>query len=333
MEKDHGKETTNAKAQHPSLYEQALALGDRVEGYMREHKALSGTVAAAAAVGAAALVIGTRGRSTEVAAVAEEALSVSIKESETLAHSKLAGEALNLMGGSTLRKAAQVGIVPLALLGLAGCDKPAMIGDPIVYMHVDATVYEDAASCENGGVFTKSYCDSAFDEAKRMHEQTAPKFKDKEECEDSTGVACTSAAPAEGESTGPSPVFWYRPYMYGFVTSQWNESLNNHNLMVTSTAPVYRVSGEDELVTSHGDDTGLKGPGATRMYRDTLSNASKPVSTGEEGETPETATFSRSSSSVSRVSSVSRGGFGGEASESEGGHVSGGGSRGGSSAG
>jgi uncharacterized protein YgiB involved in biofilm formation len=276
---------------------------------VKDHKILSGTVAAAAVVGTVAVAMATRGRSTEIAAVAEEALAVSARESGTIAHSKLAGEAMNLLGASTLRRAAQVGIVPLALLGLAGCEKPET-----------TVVYKDAASCEKGGVFTKAYCDSEFDAAKQTHDQTAPKFKAKDECEDTTGVACTADTPSSN-STQDNSMLWFRPYMYGYMMSQVMNSQNNNNYYRRST-PVYSTPGEGELVTSHGDDLGLKGPGTTKLYRDTIANASKPVSSGEEGETTKTATFSRSSSAIT----ASRGSFGGEASESEGGaHTSSGG--------
>jgi uncharacterized protein YgiB involved in biofilm formation len=279
-----------------------------VEKWVGEHKAASTAIGAAATTAVVVGMLATKGELGKVVEGVTEIVDAGSKGSGLL------GEATNLLSRSSTLRAAGIGTAVVPLAALAGCDN-----EPSEKVNI----YKDANECTKGGVFTKGYCESEYAAAKKLHDQTAPKFKTKQECEDKTGDNCqadngwTDASVSNGTNNSAAFIY-YRPWMYGYVMNQ-SPASSVGSSYIGRTAPVYSSTADNELVTSHGDDLHTtKTNSESEISSSDLSRASKPMSSTEAETESETGAFARSARAVTTVAEgagevgVARGGFGGE---------------------
>lgn len=106
--------------------------------------------------------------------------------------------------------------VALALLGAAAFGVAACTEEK-----TEASAFPDKASClaaaKPDGWFTAADCDTAFAEAQKLHEETAPRYESRELCEAEHGAgACGSDAAAN--NSGGGSVFM--PLLMGYMIGQ-----------------------------------------------------------------------------------------------------------------
>ena len=105
-------------------------------------------------------------------------------------------------------------LIKLALLGVAltACDqksppKEEHKGAP----QINGQVFKDEAECQK--TYSAEVCHKTFEESKKIHAQTAPKFNSKEECEKLHGVGkCTESPHSSGGGGGI-----FMPMMMGYM--------------------------------------------------------------------------------------------------------------------
>jgi len=270
-----------------SLWDEAVSFGSKAahaaQDYVEHHKVAAAVEGLAVAGAVLAL---SRGRDAKGAAtIAEGALS-------TLSRAKLA-----------------LPVLTLGALGLAGCDQEKT---------TKAEVYKSADDCAKAGVFTDSFCKTEYGEALATHNQTVPKYQDKKDCEDKTGLACSvDSAGNPQSSVGHSSFIYYRPYMSGYMISRDQERAGTSGQGYRGVAtPLYSTpEGGSGFVTSHGDEV-AKSVGTTEVSERTVNTASKATSrSGESGEHSTTSAGEAEGAFARSPGSVSRGGFGGEGGE------------------
>ena len=111
-------------------------------------------------------------------------------------------------------------LVNLMLLGIAltACDqKAAPTGEqkmntasPQVGGQINGQVFKDESECQK--IHGADACHKAFEDSKKAHAQTAPKFNSKEECEKLHGAGKCTESP---HSSGSGSVFM--PMMMGYM--------------------------------------------------------------------------------------------------------------------
>jgi len=291
-----------------SYFDQAKNLGlnalSEVENFAKEHKAITalGTLAAAGTIFAL-----TRGEAAGAAAtMAEGAVAGVGTETAAAATSATTAEVSGGLLSNTVFRTGALPVLSLAGLALAGCSQEK---------EEKVQVYTDVDQCIKDGVFTSNTCQTQFQQAQALDTATAPKFDNKKDCEDKTGVACTADGTVNGQqnngtaATGHGSFIFYRPFMSGFMISQ-DTSKTSANHLTDRSAPLYTATGSTpEFVTSHGDPVSSR-TGEVEVPETSLSRASKAGTAAGEG--PGDTAFSRSSSSFGGEEAVSRGGFGGE---------------------
>jgi len=144
---------------------------------------------------------------------------------------------------------------------------------------VDALSYTTVAECRAAGAVPAAQCDTAFAEAQKADDKTAPRFEDRQTCEEQYGVA--QCVPRNNGS-------FFTPLLTGFIIGQ---ALNGGGFRV---APMYR----DRDGVYYGGYGG-------RVSRDYVTGRTR---VGSEAFNP----VARAPARVqSRSSIISRGGFGG----------------------
>ena len=123
--------------------------------------------------------------------------------------------------------------VALALLGAAAFGLTACTEEK-----TEASAFPDKASClaaaKPDGWFSPADCDTAFAEAQKLHEETAPRYESRELCEAEHGAgACGGDAAAN--SGGGGSVFM--PLLMGYMIGQ---ALGGGRVM---SQPVMRTAG------------------------------------------------------------------------------------------
>ena len=89
-------------------------------------------------------------------------------------------------------------------LSLSACEGPA--DTP-----VDARSYTSVAECRTAGAIPASQCETAFAEAQKANEQNAPRFANRQECEEQYG-----AAQCQPRNNGS----FFTPLLTGFIVGQ-----------------------------------------------------------------------------------------------------------------
>lgn len=173
-------------------------------------------------------------------------------------------------------------IVLTGLIAGSGVSLSACDGD-VGGKPVDAMSYTSVAECRSAGAIPAVQCDTAFAQAKADADKTAPRFEDKQTCEEQYG-----AAQCERRDNGGGGSF-FMPLVTGFLVGQ---ALNGGGYR---GAPMYRDR----------DGRYIGGAGGY-ITRDYVSGRTR---VGSDAFVPSTA---RAPARVqSRSSVISRGGFGG----------------------
>ena len=160
-------------------------------------------------------------------------------------------------------------------LSLSACDASDG-GKP-----VDALSYTSVAECRTAGKIPADQCETAFAQAQKANDQNAPRYGDRQTCEEQYGVA--QCVPRNNGS-------FFTPLLTGFIIGQ---ALNNFGGGYRG-APMYR----DRLGNYTGGAGGI-------MSRDYLTGRTR---IGENAFDPAARAPVRAQS---RSSVISRGGFGG----------------------
>ena len=153
---------------------------------------------------------------------------------------------------------------------------------------VDAQSYTSVAECRSIGKIPADQCETAFAQAQKANEQNAPRYGDRQSCEEQFGVA--QCAPHNNGS-------FFTPLLTGFIVGQMLNGGGGWR-----GAPMYRDR-----------DGNFYGGGGSRISRDYISGRTQ---VGSDAFNPSTRAPSRIQS---RSSVISRGGFGGFGGRSFGG--------------
>jgi uncharacterized protein YgiB involved in biofilm formation len=167
-------------------------------------------------------------------------------------------------------------------VSLTACDGPDDVGKP-----VDAVSYTSVAECRAAGALPADQCEAAYKQAQADNEKVAPRFEDRQTCEEQYGAA--QCAPRNNGS-------FFTPLLTGFIIGQ---ALNGGGFR---GAPMYR--------DRNGDYFGGAGG---RISRDYVSGRTQ---VGSNAFNPAAQAPARVQS---RSSVISRGGFGGSVGRSYGG--------------
>lgn len=159
-------------------------------------------------------------------------------------------------------------------VSLTACDADG--GKP-----VDAVSYTSVAECRAAGAIPASECDTAYAQAQKANEANAPKFGDRQTCEEQYGVS--QCVPRNNGS-------FFTPLLTGFIVGQALSNIGGGY----RGAPMYR--------DRYGDYYG--GAGA-RINRDYLTGRTR---IGSDAFNPAARAPTRVQS---RSAVISRGGFGG----------------------
>lgn len=158
-------------------------------------------------------------------------------------------------------------------LSLSACDGPAD-------QQIDARSYTSVAECRTAGAIPAAQCETAFAEAQKANTQNAPRFADRQSCEEQFGAA--QCAPRESGS-------FFTPLLTGFIVGQMLNSGGGYR-----GAPMYRDRNGNYL-----------GGAGNRISRDYVTGRTQ---VGSSAFNP----VARAPTRVqSRSAVISRGGFGG----------------------
>lgn len=158
-------------------------------------------------------------------------------------------------------------------VSLAACDADG--GKP-----VDALSYRSVAECRTAGKFTASQCETAYAQAQKANAENAPRFGDRQTCEEQYGGAqCT---PHNNGS-------FFTPLLTGFLVGQALNTMGGYR-----GAPMY-----------YGRDGNYYGGAGSRISRDYVTGRTR---IGSDAFNPAIRAPTRVQS---RSSVISRGGFGG----------------------
>lgn len=180
-------------------------------------------------------------------------------------------------------------LVLTTLMAGAGVSLTACDGEDAVGRQVDAVSYASVAECKAAGAVPARECDTAFAQAQADNDKVAPRYEDRQTCEEQYGVA--QCVPRNNGS-------FFTPLLTGFIIGQ---ALNNMGGGYRG-APMYRDR----------DGQYYSGTGG-RISRDYLSGRTK---VGSNAFDPAAQVPARVQS---RSSVISRGGFGGSVGRGYGG--------------
>jgi uncharacterized protein YgiB involved in biofilm formation len=158
-------------------------------------------------------------------------------------------------------------------LSLTACEGP-------VDTPVDARSYASVAECRTAGAIPANQCETAFAQAQKANEQNAPRFDDRQSCEEQFGAA--QCAPRNNGS-------FFTPLLTGFIVGQMLNGGGGYR-----GAPMYRDR-----------DGNYIGGAGNRISRDYVTGRTQ-VGSSAFDSTARAPTRMQSRSSV-----ISRGGFGG----------------------
>jgi uncharacterized protein YgiB involved in biofilm formation len=169
-------------------------------------------------------------------------------------------------------------------VSLTACDGADSVGKP-----VDAVSYATVAECRAAGALPAAECDKAYAQAQADNEKVAPRYEDRQTCEEQYGVA--QCVPRNNGS-------FFTPLLTGFIVGQAMSNIGGGY----RGAPMYR--------DRNGDYFGGAGG---RISRDYVSGRTQ---VGSNAFNPAAQAPARIQS---RSSVISRGGFGGSVGRSFGG--------------
>lgn len=147
---------------------------------------------------------------------------------------------------------------------------------------VDAVSYTSVAECRAAGKVPVAQCETAYAEAQKADTKTAPRFEDRQTCEEQYGVSQCVPRNNNGSS-------FFTPLLTGFIIGQ---ALNNVGGGYRG-APMYRDRNGDYYGGAGGLVSRDYVTGRTRVGSEAFNPASAPARV------------------QSRSSVISRGGFGG----------------------
>jgi len=180
-------------------------------------------------------------------------------------------------------------LVLTSLMAGAGISLTACEGIDSGGKQVDAVSYTSVAECKAAGKISAKECDTAYAQAQADNDKVAPRYEDKQTCEEQYGVA--QCVPRNNGS-------FFTPLLTGFIIGQ---ALNNIGGGYRG-APMYR--------DRNGDYYGGAGGAVTRDY------VSGRTRVGSNAFDPAAQAPARVQS---RSSVISRGGFGGSVGRGYGG--------------
>lgn len=181
------------------------------------------------------------------------------------------------------------GLMAGSAISISACDNTPTTGQwenpPAVSAgrSVEAASFESLGACEASGTFTAQQCQTAFQEAQKASAENAPKFADRQSCEERFGV--DECVPRQGQGGS-----FFTPLLTGFIIGQAMNNMGGYR-----GAPMYRDR-----------DGGYYGGGGYPVSRDYLTGRTR-VS-ADSFEAPKAGAPARVQS---RSSIISRGGFGG----------------------
>lgn len=188
------------------------------------------------------------------------------------------------------------------MAALTGCDD-----DNKSYKDPSLTAYSSIDECAN--FHEQAECEQAFRSAAITHQASAPKYEDKQKCDDAHQTCTYVPLPAKPGETHSSSGFWM-PYMIGYMMGQ------NQN----TAAPMYYgpASNGERIVISRGATVGTVTPNPTNFSFNTkaFKSSSPTVSSPKTSSSPSAvyaapkSVTAPSNGGSAAAGSVSRGGFG-----------------------
>lgn len=206
--------------------------------------------------------------------------------------------------------------VALVILGaaaftLAGCKSD----------EVDAQAFPDIASCkaaaERGGLFSAQECDAAFNEAQKLHVETAPRYENREACEaqhgagacgteaEATAGAAATPAGEQQQASGGGMGSIFMPMIAGYLMGSMLSGARGAG--VAPSQPMYRTP-DGKFTTASGGSTFSSNSGATKL---SSSQFTKPATTIGKPPMSAATAQSRGGFGATGRTSGSSGGFGG----------------------
>ena len=127
------------------------------------------------------------------------------------------------------RRSALLGLSALSLsVGVAGCERQVA---PVEVAEQPMAVYASAAEC--AGVEEKSVCEAAFAKASAEHDQTAPKFATRADCEAKFDAEVCEPRRTEGGGS------FFMPMMMGMMMGQMMSGRVGHPVYTDRTGAAY----------------------------------------------------------------------------------------------
>lgn len=136
---------------------------------------------------------------------------------------------------------AQSTTIALSSMALTGCEEA-----------VNAHVFKDVQQCS--AFYSQSFCQDEMNKAKANHNQHAPKYLNKKDCEEDFGEK-------QCESRGGSGSFFYVPYMQGYMTSSYAGQPSQ-----LQTQPLYKAKDDPSAYRMANNEVVSRSTGQTRVY-------------------------------------------------------------------
>jgi len=168
-------------------------------------------------------------------------------------------------------------------VSLSACDGPDSTGK-----QVDAVSYTSVAECKAAGALPAAECDTAYAQAQKDNEKVAPRYEDRQTCEEQYGVE--QCVPRNNGS-------YFSPLLTGFIIGQALNNVGGYR-----GAPMYRDRAGNYYGGGGGMITRDYVSGRTKVGANAFDAANRPPARVQ-----------------SRSSVISRGGFGGSVGRSFGG--------------
>ncbi len=143
---------------------------------------------------------------------------------------------MNLLEVS-LKRSVAVSLVIMGAASLAACQDET----------VDSAVYYSVDECVSGQTYSAEKCESDYKAAVAMHEEVAPAYRSKEECEAEFGAE-KCAQTTEQHASGGFP---FLPLLAGYMIGK---QMGGGNAAAVAPQPVYRPTGTNAFVNAGGHE-------------------------------------------------------------------------------
>ena len=123
--------------------------------------------------------------------------------------------------------------VSLVLMGASAVTLNACGGD----QDVPVEAFRNVEQCVATGKFTEEYCRGEWDQARQLHEKSAPRYADRAACEQEFGFQNCYRPPQSTQSAQSTGGFFV-PFMAGYIISDLINNAGGRNRFYSQ--PLYR---------------------------------------------------------------------------------------------